>query len=315
MTALNYVQLPQVLETTVPVEEKTTKTERTAVIPVVGATVTIAIRAGAKGAASIYSARTGGAPLSGVVTNSKGAIGPSSGTPYYVQEGSYTITFSGGTPSVASTSIDFDAVSGSGVDYIGVEAIKAEHIEANTITNEKLANSLKNEINISRGTSLPGSPKDGEEYDYVASSTAGVIWRFRYRAASSSSYKWEFVGGSKLQTTFAGDITTESSSGVALTGGPSIVIPLSGNYSLDLSISTVGGGVNTIAIAQIYQNSTATSASLEHTITTSDQSLHRGQSVVDEILTGETLTVKVSNANSSSTRFVSAIISAIPIRV
>lgn len=145
--AINFVQLPHVLETSVPVEEKTTKTERKAVVPVVGATVTLALRAGAKGVASIYPSRTGGTAVTGVVTNAKGAIAPESGVAYYVQEGSYTITFSGGTPAVGAMSVDFDAVGGSGVDYLGLESVKAEHIEAGAVSLEKLSTSLKNEIN------------------------------------------------------------------------------------------------------------------------------------------------------------------------
>src|SRR6516164_5696483 len=46
------------------------------------------------------------------------------------------------------------------------------------------------------GTSLPGSPIDGQEYVLVDSTTnPSYQWRFRYNAASTSAYKWEHVGG------------------------------------------------------------------------------------------------------------------------
>jgi len=49
------------------------------------------------------------------------------------------------------------------------------------------------------GTSLPASPVDGQEYTLVDSTTTPTYtWRFRYNAGSSSSYKWEFVGGAPL---------------------------------------------------------------------------------------------------------------------
>jgi len=50
---------------------------------------------------------------------------------------------------------------------------------------------------VAYGTSLPASPADGQEAILVDSTTnATYAWRFRYNAAASSPYKWEFVGGS-----------------------------------------------------------------------------------------------------------------------
>lgn len=51
-------------------------------------------------------------------------------------------------------------------------------------------------------TTLPTSPRDGQEVYYVADAVNGVVWHLRYRVSSSSTYKWEFVGGSSL-TVFA----------------------------------------------------------------------------------------------------------------
>jgi hypothetical protein len=46
-------------------------------------------------------------------------------------------------------------------------------------------------------TSLPVSPVDGQVAYLQPSGLAakGVVWAMRYRAASASAYKWEFVGG------------------------------------------------------------------------------------------------------------------------
>ena len=46
---------------------------------------------------------------------------------------------------------------------------------------------------------LPASPTDGQEVRYLADAVNGVIWSLRYRAGSSSPYKWEFVGGSDVR--------------------------------------------------------------------------------------------------------------------
>jgi hypothetical protein len=51
------------------------------------------------------------------------------------------------------------------------------------------------------GTTLPGSPVDGQETVLVDSTTNPTYqWRFRYNAGSSSAYKWEFIGGAPVWT-------------------------------------------------------------------------------------------------------------------
>jgi hypothetical protein len=83
---------------------------------------------------------------------------------------------------------------------------------------------------------LPTSPVDGQVIDFLASATDGVIWRFRYRAASTSPYKWECVGGApwatppinNASTTGGGSLwTTTLTEGTALVG---INLPLAGDY-------------------------------------------------------------------------------------
>jgi hypothetical protein len=83
---------------------------------------------------------------------------------------------------------------------------------------------------------LPPSPADGQVIDYVADSANGVIWRFRYRAASASTYKWELVGGSPLESA---NLTNAQTPGggtffsTTLTDGDRIVavaLPLAGDY-------------------------------------------------------------------------------------
>lgn len=55
------------------------------------------------------------------------------------------------------------------------------------------------------GTSLPASPVDGQEFTLVDSITNPLYqWRFRYNAGSSSTYKWEFIGGISLRTNVTG---------------------------------------------------------------------------------------------------------------
>lgn len=87
------------------------------------------------------------------------------------------------------------------------------------------------DASVARGTSLPASPVDGEMYDYIADSTNGIVWRFLYRSASESSYKWEFIGGPPMSAEVLTLESTASTSYVDLaTAGPTVTVPLDGDY-------------------------------------------------------------------------------------
>jgi hypothetical protein len=82
-------------------------------------------------------------------------------------------------------------------------------------------------------TVLPATPVDKQEVYFLADAANGIIWHLRYRAASASPYKWEFVGGSPM--------TAEVQPQAALTGnynstgdiGPNVQLPaLAGAYLL-----------------------------------------------------------------------------------
>lgn len=80
-------------------------------------------------------------------------------------------------------------------------------------------------------TSLPSAPIDGQEIRYVADATNGVIWNLRYRAASSSPYKWEFIGGPPVTTVSPVYPASQSNSSYTnITSGPTFTVPLSGDY-------------------------------------------------------------------------------------
>lgn len=82
-------------------------------------------------------------------------------------------------------------------------------------------------------SALPSAPYDGQPITYQneAMAAAGVAWRLRYRAASASAHKWEFVGGAWLYEAVDTDESTASATYVALTtAGPSATVPLGGDY-------------------------------------------------------------------------------------
>lgn len=84
-------------------------------------------------------------------------------------------------------------------------------------------------------SALPVSPTDGQVIYYEADATNGVIWQLRYRSASASSYKWEYVGGSEYlseSTTNFGSTTSTSYGNPSGGAMPTIVCPLAGDYEI-----------------------------------------------------------------------------------
>lgn len=88
------------------------------------------------------------------------------------------------------------------------------------------------------------TPADGDEIYYLADATNGVLWHFRYRAASASAYKWEAVGiGAPLfAEVTAPEARANAAYGDLATVGPSITAPLAGDYDV-----TIGAQLQTNA--------------------------------------------------------------------
>lgn len=87
-------------------------------------------------------------------------------------------------------------------------------------------------------TSLPTTATDGDEVRFVADSANGVVWLLRYRD-SGNAYPWEFLGGSPLFASVDTDETTTSTTYAALaTAGPTITVPLAGDYDVTISGQT-----------------------------------------------------------------------------
>lgn len=98
-------------------------------------------------------------------------------------------------------------------------------------------------------TSLPPNPYDGQEIYYVADATNGIVWRFKYRAASASPYKWEFVGGPPLIDQDAALAESTASSGyTTLTTATQLTAPLAGVYDFRWQTECYSATTN-----QLYQ--------------------------------------------------------------
>jgi len=106
-------------------------------------------------------------------------------------------------------------------------------------------------------TGLPPLPNDGQVIYYQSAAMAadGVVWQFRYNADSVSTYKWEFIGGGALEDNIgvgaAFETTTSTSYTDLATTGPTITVPLAGDYLVKTwanSVSSVAGNVTQLAV-------------------------------------------------------------------
>jgi hypothetical protein len=137
---------------------------------------------------------------------------------------------------------------------------------------QKLATSIDTMLG-SVGTALPASPVDGQEYFYVADATNGIIWHLRYRAASASTHKWEFVGGPPL----APPVTNVASPGsVTATGAwqeinsnARMTLPLAGDYELNLWMWCLNTTANAVGISLSAVNIAAPTTQLITSVTIS----------------------------------------------
>jgi hypothetical protein len=98
-------------------------------------------------------------------------------------------------------------------------------------------------VNAARGTTLPTSPADGQEFVYTADATNGVEWRLKYNASSASAHKWEFIGGTPLsQFIITQELVAQTGWTNPATPGPTVTPPIAGDYMVRLGIGFTQGG-------------------------------------------------------------------------
>ena len=98
----------------------------------------------------------------------------------------------------------------------------------------------------STSIAFPASPRDRDEVYVVVDSAEGIVWHFRYRAASSDASKWEFVGGPPLTARIDTDQSTASGTFTNLTTtGPTVTAPFAGDYLVSGRSNSYNSGVAT----------------------------------------------------------------------
>jgi len=170
---------------------------------------------------------------------------------------------------------------------------------------------------VQYGTSLPTSPVDGQEAILVDSLTNPTYqWRFRYNAGSSSTYKWEFVGGSPILSNIGAYATTTSTSYVDLAGAPQITVPRSGRYQIQFGSEAGGaagdGGRVSPASTGLAAND-GIAINLRSSVGNEPQA---GDRVIqNDLIAAAVLKLQFRSELGGATYFIAGYISLIPVRV
>jgi hypothetical protein len=113
---------------------------------------------------------------------------------------------------------------------IAPDAIGTSELAPLAVTNAEVAVAaaiLGSKLNLSIGSSPPGSPTSGDFWIYPGS---GFYWVFVYDN-SETTLKWKYIGGPPLLSEIATSETTASTTYVDLaTAGPSVTLPRAGDY-------------------------------------------------------------------------------------
>jgi hypothetical protein len=126
-----------------------------------------------------------------------------------------------------------------GTAFIGTATIGTASIGTSTTNTVYITNKLTRPI----GTALPTSGVvDGQEEHLLAYDSHGIIWSFRYRSSSASSYKWESVGASTHInfSTASYSLTSPSPTTWYGNGTPEqIYIPYTGEYLIGTGVQVL----------------------------------------------------------------------------
>lgn len=104
------------------------------------------------------------------------------------------------------------------------------------------------------------TPEDGDEVYLEVDATNGIYWHLRYRSASASAYKWEFLGGAPMTSEVATSESTSSASYTDLaTAGPTVTVPRAGDYIIQgfVGYSTGNAGAQSYAAVKLGSAATA----------------------------------------------------------
>lgn len=164
-------------------------------------------------------------------------------------------------------------------------------------------------------SALPTSPAPsvGDYCSYIADKTNGVYWNLRYDG--EGELKWKFIGGPALYAEVAAEEATASTSYVNLTTtGPSVALPLKGDYDIAIGTGVIFNGANIHSMSYAIGASEAldeNAAEVNMGTTTDSLFFERRKTG----LTAVTLTAKYKVSSASSGTFKKRWMRVTPVRV
>ncbi len=149
---------------------------------------------------------------------------------------------------------------------------------------------------------LPTSPSNGDEIIFVDSLSAPTYaWHLRYISAKASN-KWQFVGGPPMSNEVAAAESTTSTAYVALTTpGPSIAVPVAGDYFVTLGAFITGPAAGALPIMSYDIGGTAAADADGISVVSSGVKVNSSRVKKKAALTAVTLTSKYKTASGTGT--------------
>lgn len=126
----------------------------------------------------------------------------------------------------------------SSADLVALSTFVADFLDAADAAAAREALGISG-LGFQLADTLPGGALDGQQvfFQNAAMADEGVLWHLRYNDDSSSPYPWEVAGASDLLQTLTGSVSVTGSTYLNL-GGPSITVPLAGDYDLSYGAVT-----------------------------------------------------------------------------
>jgi len=153
-------------------------------------------------------------------------------------------------------------------------------------------------------TSLPGSPADAQEHILVDSTSAPTYaWRLRFNSALA---KWEFIGGrSKVSEVATSENTSSTTYAALATAGPSIVIPVAGDYIVETGAMVLAASTNITGLMSYDIGGTGAvdADSISARQVASDPGVSVSRMKVKTGLTAVTLTAKYRMSTAGNANF------------
>ena len=179
-------------------------------------------------------------------------------------------------------------------------------------------------------TALPTSGQfDGQVIDFIADPTNGIVWRFRYRAASPSTLKWEFVGGAPMHVAVAGVGASATTGYLPISVGSLSEMTLSlpalpngGDFDIEVGASIFATGTGTGGYLSYATNVAASDAwAARLTATSVGSSFGEGPTTVSRVyrqlaLPGSTVIILEARSSTATTvDYTNPWLRATPVRV